>query len=657
MKPGCVLRSPIAVEAPSPSLPSTSSPAQQGLSLTEIHGREGQGSLSANGEPSESALPFQCANVQVDAAPSVDDQSCEDGKFCEGAAESLHDDIPRPEQGSFGLDDAFSGQVKVPGARASPVRIQSVWNSMTRSILKSRTKFSNFLAAMLRKPHRAIGKQVGSTAPAWPMPLPFPVHEDAPGEADGSVAFHKLINLQVAFMNYLHLGKPAAPPQEICGDVPLSSKQWDVIHRLCRLGGAWQECGVIHACDMGRVASKQEQQEDVVRELTRFAMPVPMGEKSNNRCKKASGKMKMGYDHGEHVGRLSKQDISGCQQIVASRIKMEGTPSFDPRPFLDDKSRTLYENPWCDNITPADIVDPPPRVRVYADTSERMALLHKLEDTGRLGFRSASDVIPGFGNGLLFCVPKSTEVDRLILDGRPANLLQIPPNRFIYTMAAAETLTGIYLPPDEQLVMSGDDLSIFFYTFAVGKDRISRNFLEWRMPTKLAQRFKSFPAELADEEYVYPCLASLAMGDSAACEYAQTAHIALGLQCGAFTPQQLVTLHGRVPRDKFMAGIIIDDFVLLERVARDALQYPVSEEHRARMHKMYQQVGLDAHPTKGFAGQCKASFWGADVDGSLGLIRGNVVRAVSLCWVTTKVAQLGICSVNLLEVIAGAFVS
>lgn len=99
------------------------------------------------------------------------------------------------------------------------------------------------------------------------------------------------------------------------------------------------------------------------------------------------------------------------------------------------------------------------------------------------------------------------------------------------------------------------------------------------------------------------------MSDSAACEYAQTSHMALGLQCQAFTPAQLVTLHGRIPRDHVMAGIIIDDFILLEKVARDAFQALLSAERRARMHAMYKQVGLDAHPTKGFAGEDKASFW------------------------------------------------
>lgn len=147
------------------------------------------------------------------------------------------------------------------------------------------------------------------------------------------------------------------------------------------------------------------------------------------------------------------------------------------------------------------------------------------------------------------------------------------------------------------------------------------------------------------------------MGDSAACEYAQTSHISMGLQCGAFRKHHLLTLHGRVPRSSYMAGIIIDDFVLLEKVALEATTGMELSSRRSSMHSMYSSVGLEAHPSKGFAEQESASFWGADVDGLVGLVRGHIPRAASLCWVTAKVASLGYCSVSLLEVIAGGFVS
>lgn len=147
------------------------------------------------------------------------------------------------------------------------------------------------------------------------------------------------------------------------------------------------------------------------------------------------------------------------------------------------------------------------------------------------------------------------------------------------------------------------------------------------------------------------------MGDSAACDYAQTAHLSMGLQAGCFTPEQLFTLHGRVPRNNLVAGIIIDDFILLERVAMNATSGLESATARRRMHDMYQRVGLEAHPTKGFADEESAEFWGASVDGLGGLVRANIRRAISLVWVTSQVAKMQVCSVGLLEVLAGGFVS
>ena len=147
------------------------------------------------------------------------------------------------------------------------------------------------------------------------------------------------------------------------------------------------------------------------------------------------------------------------------------------------------------------------------------------------------------------------------------------------------------------------------------------------------------------------------MGDSAACDYAQTSHLSVGLQCGCFRQENNLSLYGRVPRDNFMAGIIIDDLIVLEKIALDATTGIRANESRQLMHDMYKQVGLDAHPTKGFADELFAEFWGASVDGFEGLIRANVARCISLVWVISRVAHIGLCSVGLLEVLAGGFVS
>ena len=72
-----------------------------------------------------------------------------------------------------------------------------------------------------------------------------------------------------------------------------------------------------------------------------------------------------------------------------------------------------------------------------------------LQDTNGLAFRSLDSAWKGFGNGL-FSLPKDLSVDRFILDARPANLLQSPPNRFIMIKGSSYALLGLHLRDSEK---------------------------------------------------------------------------------------------------------------------------------------------------------------------------------------------------------------
>eukprot|EP00438_Fugacium_kawagutii_P034813 Skav226550 [mRNA] locus=scaffold421:226537:230826:- [translate_table: standard] len=502
-------------------------------------------------------------------------------------------------------------------------------------------------------------QEVELTSEAWPMPFPFhgrQLKRSAVGPEKS--ALHRIVNMQVAYLNFLHEGEATSPPSRICGRVKLNQLQKDIVARLCDLSEAWSTQSTIVASEMGRTAAKQQKQEDILASLTKMGLATAAEFQKYKKGFRNDGSLETSEaaQRGSSVGLLKGSSTCVAQEIVADRIKMEGTPDFDPLPFLDDVSAELFRSPFCQHITPESLDEAPPRVRIHAKFEQKLKLLQLLNKTGRLGFRSAAEIKPGFGNGL-FCVPKNLEVDRLILDGRPANLLQRPPNRFIYTMASSTSLLGIFLADDEKLLLSGDDLSNYFYTFKVGYDRGTRNFLEWRIDTKLVKDWHGFPKHLMEEPYVYACLCTLAMGDSAACEYAQTSHLSLGLQSGAVHPSGILTLHGRTPRTDDMSGLIIDDFIMMQKVKYDETKSIPLEQRRAALHKTYNNVGLEAHPSKGFSQEEKASFWGADVGGRRGLVRGCVPRAASLCWITSEVVSLGFVTVGLLEMISGGFVA
>eukprot|EP00438_Fugacium_kawagutii_P024606 Skav200074 [mRNA] locus=scaffold838:451933:457558:- [translate_table: standard] len=610
-----------------PSCPiSSSTSAQRPCGSPAIHGRDSAVEVAAvdPGAPKIDSLanPFDLAEAILNGAPA-----------------------------------AIPDSRNVPGYNASSIDIDKMWSKWPSLIYAGNSKFCEFFRAQCNKPQRA--KSSGPTSSLWPMPLPF-WKADFRAEACEvyTASLKKLVNLQVSYLNFLYLGSPKSPPDEVCGSSKLNARQLEAVERFLRLSKGWSQHELITADTLGRTAAKQERQEEILGALQTFSSNVVGGLRKYGKTSHRVQTAKV-YDDDRlgHVVGFIPQD-GGCvaQSIIASRIKMEGKPEFNPEPFLDPVSRKLYTEPFHQSIDPCDLPEPPPRVRVHATLKEKLDLLALLHDSGRLVFRSAKEIVPMHGNGL-FCVPKNLTTDRLILDGRPANMLQDSPNNFIYTMGSANVLTGLHLEAGQKLLMSGDDLSNFFYMFRVNYDRATRNYLDWKIPTHLVKHFPNFPKELLNDSFVYGCLSSLAMGDSAACEYAQTSHLAMGIQGGAIDPKSLVTLHGRLPRHDLITGIIIDDYILMQKVDSETLVGDEMDACRSKMHSQYTRVKLSAHPSKGFSNEVQASFWGADVDGEEGLVRGNVSRAASLCWVTSQLVDLGVCTVGLLEIVAGGFVA
>ena len=233
--------------------------------------------------------------------------------------------------------------------------------------------------------------------------------------------------------------------------------QFDVVKRLWRLGEAWSNKPVVTASEMGRTAAKQEGFEDVLVELDNLAKQC-RAKDHRYMCPKTKKLLsRPSCKRGSLIGRLHKPDLTGAMNVVASRIRMSGRPTFDPRPFLSDEIKQLYDHPLKDAETMIQEGVSPPRVLFHASFREKIAVLELLERSGRLGFRSIHSVYEKYGNGL-FSVPKDLDVDRLILDARPPNLLQCTPNRFRMSMASSYTLLGMHLEPSEKLLMSGDPI-------------------------------------------------------------------------------------------------------------------------------------------------------------------------------------------------------
>ena len=62
----------------------------------------------------------------------------------------------------------------------------------------------------------------------------------------------------------------------------------------------------------------------------------------------------------------------------------------------------------------------------------------------------------------------------------------------------------------------------------------------------------------------------MAVGDVNVVEYDQQAHLALAVKTG-FRFSDMLSLRGRVPRQKVMVGVVIDDLICLAKMRRQDL--------------------------------------------------------------------------------------
>ena len=125
------------------------------------------------------------------------------------------------------------------------------------------------------------------------------------------------------------------------------------------------------------------------------------------------------------------------------------------------------------------------------------------------------------------------------------------------------------------------------------------------------------PAFEQEGRPVHLGLKTLAMGDSMAVELAQTAHLGVLVQLELVDESTLLSMDLPAPRGDFFAGVVIDDLILFEVVARSAVDVkpgPGSSKLSEAWNR-YKELGLMPHEGKTFHDNVEAEFWGAHVEG------------------------------------------
>ncbi|CAE7865877.1 unnamed protein product, partial [Symbiodinium sp. KB8] len=347
-----------------------------------------------------------------------------------------------------------------------------------------------------------------------------------PGERPG-LWKKRLVNLTVARLSYEHLGCPSSCPSTVRLGVSLNRKQWQQ--------------------DYGRIGHKVEGQ---AKTLSALGAPSELGPSPV-----------------QVVGTLPGKPDIAAMPIVADRVKLPATPSFEASPFMDRATSDFFENPLHHARVPDPAAEKPPFVKILADSRQKLLLLQALARSGRLEPLSAVPAERADWGAGLFAVAKDGARDRLVLDARPANELEDLPGRWVHTLASAACLGCLHLWPDEIMIMSGTDLQDCFYQFRVTPERHVRNHIACKLtPQEAAFVFDRPVDSFCDFGDVVLCgLSSLAMGDSSACEFAQCSHLGVLAQARVVHPGELLVQASAPPRGLLSVGLVIDDLIILQR--------------------------------------------------------------------------------------------
>eukprot|EP00438_Fugacium_kawagutii_P000176 Skav214254 [mRNA] locus=scaffold2045:416029:421014:- [translate_table: standard] len=540
-----------------------------------------------------------------------------------------------------------------------------MWNSLQRMVLACSTPFARFLRSLKSRKPLEDG---GTATPLWPMPMPFPRWTTRNGGKFvdyKEMCLEKALNIQIVLLSWLHLGKPSVAPASMALERALNFKQWAVVKRFKKQMLELADAGDFGPSNIGRSVAKVESLAFLLDELRqRTAHLLSPYEHRPFAQSNPEQKLLRGHelsDPGEVIGTLAQGAPQLAKCVEPSRLSFpKEAPTFDATEFFDEPHRSVFLDPIANSKNAEDVLEEPPRVHVHASKQQALELFRFLDRHHRLRLVPEEKIRTHCLCGAFSLIKNETK-DRLILDARPPNLYEDTLNTWSKTLGAISALLQIELLPEHKLVMSGTDLQDYYYCFRVTQARAVRNTFNHPLKQHQVKEFNCYNKSFEKHAVLYPCLATMAMGDCQAVELGQKCHVKLGLNIGALKSHELLCVHGRAPRGKFACGIIIDDLLLLEQVPMslddDSLK---TTECAHRLHMMleeYTRKGLSSHPDKTFEASLHAEIWGGSVDGITGLVRAAPRRLIPLMDITICTAQLGVATVGLLQMLAGAWVS
>ena len=528
----------------------------------------------------------------------------------------------------------LASAMQVPGASASTVVASESWASL-QSLLDADPDLKAFLS----------GPSFGAHCAEFPFSFARSCAELLPRAASiaavesDACGLLSLVFEHLAAKPFRRVSRgPLASPFSARGmraAQPALARGWA---RVLDAVQAWNSYGAVDAGSMGRAAGKFEKVEEQIAALELTAL-----------------------QHGETEAASQRApSLALAKDVEVSRLSFPPAPAFDPSSLFDRELRRLYLHPEAFCLHPDEVPGDPPRVKVRtSDRRARLDLLAALDAQHMLAMFPGEAACDRRSAGM-FCIPKSLDRDRLILDARPGNRCSPLDSRWLSTLGSHTVLLDLVLRPSELLLASGEDIRDYYYNFEISPSRARQYILIGDFKPEEVSHFSSFEPRFWASSRVVVGLKTLAMGDVNAVSFGQAAHVGLVLASGAAGIGNLLTYRGRPPRDRLSLGVVIDDLLVLERTLRNecvATRGSGSRAVIAKIQAAYAQAPLPRHEGKGFLCESEVEVWGAQLNGDAGWVRPNWNRLVPLVHITLAALRLPLMSVSLLEILSGCWVA
>ncbi len=319
-----------------------------------------------------------------------------------------------------------------------------------------------------------------------------------------------------------------------------------------------------------------------------------------------------------------------------------------------------------DFLKPPDqwIVCKPPRVMVSDDDWPQVC--SGLVQSGLCTFLEEDDIFHVEGKPLLngmFGVTKDEwaddyEVFRLIMNLIPLNQLCQPLAGDVDTLPSWSLMNPFFLQPNQQLVVSSEDVRCFFYTLAV-----PRAWWKYMAFNKLVP--DSVLPEHLQGGKVYLASCVLPMGFLNSVSLAQHVHRCLVLRGGKKVESDLVNKsHLELRKDRpFPEGdplwrVYLDNYDLLEKVEKSGVVDvlgTVSPSVDSLLNE-YQEWGVPRNVKKSVSRSLSCEVQGAQVDGVAGIAYPRESKLLKYVSAALKVCSQSMVTQKQLQVVCGGLV-